>query len=223
MCTLIELTASQQLIHHALFIGALELIPEGRLLKNGRRAPHFFNSGLFTTGKDLNILANAYAAAFHSSGIPFDVIFGPAYKGITLAAITAMKYAERYQADVKYCFNRKEIKDHGEGGLLVGETNLHNKQVGVIDDVITDGATKKEAVGIIRTAGGIVCQMVLAFDRMERASSSLSAAQEFSATFNIPVLAAANLDDLLIVLRSKVGNNAIIQQIEDYRSQYGVK
>lgn len=217
-----QLTAGQQLVYHALQIGALELLPEGRKLKSGRLSPHFFNSGLFTKGSDLAILGNAYAFALHESNIPFNVIFGPAYKGITLSAISAMKMAELYDRDVFYCFNRKEVKTHGEGGQLVGVPHLTDNRIALVDDVITDGATKKEAVEIVRTAGGTVVILVLAFDRMERATGKLSAAQEFSAEYDIPVSAAANLDDLLVVLKLQTGHPSMIQKIEDYRAQYGV-
>ncbi len=218
---MVERTAGQQLVAHALHIEALELIPEGRKLKNGRLSPYFFNSGLFKSGEDLSILANAYAAALNRSDIPFDVIFGPAYKGITLAAITAMKYAERYHADVTYCFNRKEVKDHGEGGLLVGDAKLAGRQIALVDDVITDGATKVEAMNIIRSAGGNINQIVLAFDRKERVTGSLSAADEFTKAHQIPVFAAADLDDLLVVLKSQPNTSSIVAQIENYRDEYG--
>ncbi|MBY0538260.1 orotate phosphoribosyltransferase [Patescibacteria group bacterium] len=206
---------------HALHIGALELLPEGRTLKSGRVSPYFFNSGLFKTGEDLSILAKAYASALNQGTIPFDVIFGPAYKGIPLAATVAMKYAESYQAHVGYCFNRKEAKNHGEGGLLVGDTMLRGRHIALIDDVITDGATKEEAVQIVRGEGGVVNQLVLAFDRMERAQGKLSAAAEFEAKFFIPVSAAANLDDLLTVLKQQDAMHSMVQKIEDYRDQYG--
>jgi len=212
-------TSSHHLIRHALGIGALELLPKGRMLKSGRLSPYFFNSGGFTSGQSLRTLAAAYAEALEQSTLPVEIVFGPAYKGIPLVAAVAMEFSSRYKNDVGFCFNRKEVKKHGEGGLLVG-AQLDGKIVAIVDDVITDGSTKEEAFEIVKQAGGTVTQIVLGFDRQERAAGKLSAAEEFSNKHAIPIFAAANLDTLLDVLRER-GDTTMIELIEQYRQQYG--
>lgn len=217
-------------IAHAIEIGALELLPEGRVLKSGRLSPYFFNSGLFRTGNALKRLARAYAAAIFNSKMltEAEVIFGPAYKGIPLACATAMELIT-YGIEVEYSFNRKEAKDHGEGGLLVG-AELTNKRILIIDDVITDGATKSEALDIVRSEGGIPVGLVIAFDRHERATdSSLSAAQRFSEKHRLPVVAIASVVDVAHYLNSVdavlppgIDRITMAELVHTYSHEYGV-
>jgi len=224
-------TPAEQFVHHALKIGALELVPEGRKLKNGRLAPYFFNSGLFNTGMTIDKLATAYASALDAPfGVDVEVIFGPAYKGIPLSVAAAMKWAELSGHDVGYAFNRKEAKDHGEQGIIVG-ASLAGKKVLLIDDVITDGGTKREAMDIVTRPqnGGIPIGLIIAFDRQERGKDSdLSAAQEFQRNYGIPVEAAATLTDLISVLENTPAESGddnvgeMLDKILAYKAQYGV-
>jgi orotate phosphoribosyltransferase len=187
--------------------------------KAGRRSPYFFNAGLFCDGERLGELARFYARAALASGIPFDVLFGPAYKGITLAAATAVALAELGH-NVPFCFNRKEAKDHGEGGNIVGAPL--KGRVLVIDDVITDGASKREAIEIIRGAGATPAGILIALDRQERGQGELSATQEVSRDYAIPVSAIATLADILATLRGRADQRDNVARIEDYRTRYGV-
>ncbi len=192
-------------------------------LKSGRTSPYFFNAGLFNSGLALAQLGRFYAAAVVDSGIPFDVLFGPAYKGIPLAAATAVALAEHHQIDIPWCFNRKEAKDHGEGGTLVGAPLAG--RVLIIDDVITAGTAIREALGIIRAAGGTPAGIVVALDRQEIASETdrRSAAQSVAEEAGIPVIAVASLADLLDFAS---GNPELVgyrQPLEAYRAQYGVR
>src|SRR5690348_10833094 len=168
--------------------------------KAGRLSPYFFNAGLFDDGQKLGELARYYAQAAIASGIAFDVIFGPAYKGITLAATTAIALAGLGH-NVPFCFNRKEAKDHGEGGSIVGAP-LQGRVL-VIDDVITDGASKREAIQMIRAAGAVPVGVLIALDRQERGQGELSATQEVSREFGVPVSAIATLADILATLRGR--------------------
>ena len=187
--------------------------------KAGRLSPYFFNAGLFSDGEKLGELAGFYARAALASGIAFDVIFGPAYKGITLAAATAVALAGLGH-NVPFCFNRKETKDHGEGGNIVGAP-LAGRAL-IIDDVITDGASKREAIEIIRAAKAVPAGVLIALDRQERGTGTLSATQEVSRDFGLPVTAIATLDDILATLRGKPERREDVQRIEQYRKQYGV-
>ena len=187
--------------------------------KAGRLSPYFFNAGLFCDGERLGQLAGFYARAALASGIAFDVIFGPAYKGITLAAATAVALAGLGH-NVPFCFNRKEAKDHGEGGNIVGAP-LEGRAL-IIDDVITDGASKREAIEIIRAAGATPAGVLIALDRQERGQGKLSATQEVSRDFGLPVTAIATLDDILATLRGRPGESANIERIEEYRRRFGV-
>jgi orotate phosphoribosyltransferase len=215
---------SEQFLSHAIGIRALEFIPEGRKLKSGRLSPYFFNSGLFTTGYDLAHLATAYTETIEQSAPEFDVIFGLAYKGIPLATCVATMLAvtSKAYATVAWCFNRKERKDHGEGGLLVG-ANLKGKRVLIIDDVITDGASKREAVRVIQEHGGTPVGCVIAFDRQERGMNegdSRSARQSLEDELRIPIFAVATLDDLIEYMNDP--NFAeMYPKILAYRDQYG--
>jgi len=187
--------------------------------KAGRDSPYFFNTGLFTDGASLGRLGSYYARAALASGIAFDTLFGPAYKGITLAAATAIGLAALGR-NVPFCFNRKEAKDHGEGGLIVGAPLAG--RVLVIDDVITDGASKREAIETIRAAGARPAGVLIALDRQERGQGELSAPQEVSRDYGLPVTAIATLEDILATLRGRPEYRGHVERIEDYRRRYGV-
>jgi orotate phosphoribosyltransferase len=187
--------------------------------KAGRLSPYFFNAGLFCDGATLGELARFYARAALASGIAFDVIFGPAYKGITLAAATAVALAGLGH-NVPFSFNRKEAKDHGEGGNIVGAPL--KGRVLIIDDVITDGASKREAIDLIRGAGATPAGVLIAMDRQERGQGELSATQEVSRDYGVPVTAIASVADILATLRSRPGESGNVERIEEYRKQYGV-
>jgi orotate phosphoribosyltransferase len=189
--------------------------------KAGRLSPYFFNAGLFNTGASLGRLGEYYAKTLVASGVEFDVLFGPAYKGIPLAAATAVALAQLGR-DTPFSFNRKEAKDHGEGGTLVG-AKLTGR-VMIIDDVITDGASKRESVEIIRAHGATPVGVVIALDRMERGTGSLSAVQEFEQSAGIPVISIANLNDLMAMLEKTADdaqNKQYREAVERYRAQYG--
>jgi len=188
--------------------------------KAGRLSPYFFNAGLFSDGKTLGELGRYYARAALASGIGFDILFGPAYKGITLAAATAIGLAGLGH-NVPFCFNRKEAKDHGEGGNIVGAP-LRGRAL-IIDDVITDGASKREAIEIIRAAGATPAGVLIALDRQERGTGELSATQEVSREYGLPVTAIATLADILATLRGMPERRGDVERIEEYRGQYGVK
>jgi orotate phosphoribosyltransferase len=187
--------------------------------KAGRLSPYFFNAGLFDDGAKLAALGRFYAQAALASGIAFDVLFGPAYKGITLAAATAIGLAGLGH-NVPFCYNRKEAKDHGEGGTLVGAP-LRGRAL-IVDDVITEGAAKREAIEIIRAAGATPAGVLIALDRQERGQGELSAAQEVSRAFGVPVAAIATLADIVATLESRENERAVLGRIEEYRRQYGI-
>ena len=187
--------------------------------KAGRLSPYFFNAGLFCDGAKLGELAGFYARAALASGIRFDLIFGPAYKGITLAAATAVALAGLGH-NVPFSFNRKEAKDHGEGGNIVGAPL--KGRVLVIDDVITDGASKREAIDLILEAGAVPAGVLIALDRQERGLGELSATQEVSRDYGLPVAAIASVADIVATLRARPGEAGNVERIEAYRKQYGV-
>lgn len=187
--------------------------------KAGRESPYFFNAGLFSDGARLGELAGFFARAALASGIRFDVLFGPAYKGITLAAATAVALAGLGH-NVPFCFNRKEAKDHGEGGSIVGAP-LAGRAL-IVDDVITDGASKREAIEIIRAAGAVPAGVLIALDRQERGQGALSATQEVTRDFGVPVAAIATLEDILATLRGRPEERANVERIEEYRRRYGI-
>ena len=192
--------------------------------KAGRLSPYFFNSGLFNDGNSLRQLSHFYAQAIIDSGLQFDMIYGPAYKGIPLAAGTAIALSEMGR-NVPYCFNRKEAKDHGEGGNTVG-AELQGRVL-IIDDVISAGTSARESIELIRAAGATPCAVVIAIDRMElgqtsREAGGISAVQEVQRNNNIPVISIATLDDLLEYLQSKQGLSAHFSTVNSYREQYGV-
>jgi len=187
--------------------------------KAGRRSPYFFNAGLFDDGESLRRLGGFYAEALLASGIAFDQLFGPAYKGITLAAATAIALAEKGH-NVPFCFNRKEAKEHGEGGQIVGAP-LAGRVV-IVDDVITDGAAKREAIELIRAYGAEPVAVLIALDRMERGQGDASAVQELQARFGVPVVAIATLDDLMAFIGGREELKAHAPRVAAYRAQYGV-
>ena len=186
--------------------------------KAGRLSPYFFNAGLFNDGASLRALSGFYAEAIQASQLPFDMLFGPAYKGIILAAITAVALSEKGQ-NVPYAYNRKEAKDHGEGGSTVGAPIAG--RVLIIDDVISAGTSVRESVQIIRAAGATPAGVVISLDRQERGSGTLSAAQEVSQLHGIPVIAVATLNDILSFLTRNSPETAKLEKIEAYKLEYG--
>ena len=188
-------------------------------LKSGRVSPYFFNAGLFNTGSHLSELGKFYAQAIEASGLMFDVLFGPAYKGIPLAAAASIALNDSFNKNIPYSFNRKEVKDHGEGGSIVGHPL--EGDILVIDDVITAGTAIREAQDIISSNGAITKGVIVALDRQERGNSELSAIQEVEQIFGVSVISIINLSHIIEHLKS-VNNEQILQKIESYRSQYGI-
>lgn len=188
--------------------------------KAGRISPYFFNAGLFNDGNSLKQLTQFYAQAIIAANIQFDMIYGPAYKGIPLAAGTAIALSDM-KRNVPYCFNRKEAKDHGEGGNTVG-ANLQGRVL-IIDDVISAGTSVRESIELISNAGATPSSVVIALDRMERGLGALSAVQEVQQNYNIPVLSIATLDDLLEYLQGNQEFAQHLEAVQSYREQYGVK
>jgi orotate phosphoribosyltransferase len=184
-------------------------------LKSGRQSPYFFNAGLFNTGSTLAQLGRFYAAAIQESGIDFDMLFGPAYKGIPLVTATAIALSVQHQRDVPYCFNRKEVKDHGEGGAIVG-TALAGRVL-LIDDVISAGTAIREAVQLIETAGAQLAGVVIALNRQERGQSALSAVEEVEQRYGIPVVSIINLDHLISYLELKPEQQETLEAIRSYQ------
>jgi orotate phosphoribosyltransferase len=189
-------------------------------LKSGRVSPYFFNAGLFNTGASLARLGRYYAEAMIASDIPFDLLFGPAYKGIPLAAAAAIALADVHGRDVPYAFNRKEAKDHGEGGNVVGSPLAGN--VLIIDDVITAGTSVRESVEIIEGAGARPCGVVIALDRRERGQDDRSAVDEVQARYGIPVISIASVDQLIELLAEDGDQEQTLAAVRAYRSEYGV-
>jgi orotate phosphoribosyltransferase len=189
-------------------------------LKSGRESPYFFNAGLFNTGGAIAAVGRAYADALAQSNLDFDMLFGPAYKGIPLATVTAAHLAERHARSVPFAFNRKEAKDHGEGGQIVGSPLAG--RVLIVDDVITAGTAIRESIEIIRRAGATPAGVLLALDRQERGSDgALSAVQEVRAQFAIPVVAILSLGDLIAQLPA-AGLGSELSGMMAYRDRYGV-
>jgi orotate phosphoribosyltransferase len=187
--------------------------------KAGRRSPYFFNAGLFNDGESLRLLGRFYAQALRASGLVFDVLFGPAYKGIPLAATTAVALAE-FGRNVPFAFNRKEIKDHGEGGNVIGAPL--RGEVLIIDDVISAGTSVRESVDLIRAAGARPAGVVIAVDRQERGQGDLSAAQEVQRLYGIPVLSICSLDDIVQYLSHREDLAQHLRSVQAYRQRYGV-
>lgn len=190
-------------------------------LKSGRKSPYFFNAGLFNSGRDLARLGRFYAAALMDAGIEFDVLFGPAYKGIPIASATAVQLVEQHDVDVPWCFNRKEAKDHGEGGSLIGAP-LQGRVL-IVDDVVTAGTAVRESITLIRAAGATPCGVLVALDRQERGESGLSATQEIVRQFDIPVASIARLDELLTYTSAHPALAEHRESLLAYRAQYGVE
>jgi orotate phosphoribosyltransferase len=190
-------------------------------LKSGRLSPYFFNAGLFNTGEALAFIGRCYAAAIEDSGISFDVLFGPAYKGIPLVSTAAVALAQEHGRDLPYCFNRKEAKDHGEGGSIVGAPLAG--RILVVDDVITAGTAIREVMGIIDAAGATAAGVVVALDRQERGQGRLSAIGEIREQYGIPVVSIVGLDQIVQYLQAG-GDPALAEylpKLEAYREQYG--
>ncbi len=187
--------------------------------KAGRLSPYFFNAGLFYDGQSLKQLAQFYAKAILAARVEFDMLFGPAYKGIPLVAAVAMALADTGR-NVRYSFNRKEEKDHGEGGMVVGAPLAG--RVLIIDDVISAGTSVRQSVEIIKAAQAVPCGVAIALDRMERGSGELSAVQEVERLYGMPVISIARLDDLVAYLQADSGMSANLTAVNKYRAQYGV-
>ena len=189
-------------------------------LKSGRISPYFFNAGLFNTGEMLAKLGQYYAAAIVDSGIEFDVLFGPAYKGIPLGTATAVALAEHHGRNVPFAFNRKEAKDHGEGGSIVGAP-LKGKIL-IIDDVITAGTAIRESMDIIDAEGAKPAGVVIALDRQEKGKGELSAIQEVEQNFKIPVSSIIKLENLIAYLETQSDSKELLAKVQAYRSEYGI-
>lgn len=189
-------------------------------LKSGRVSPYFFNAGLFSTGYAAARLGRFYAAAIAEADIGFDVIFGPAYKGIPLAALTAASLAEHYDIDVPYCYNRKEAKAHGEGGSVVG-AQLAGRVL-IVDDVITAGTAVRDAYQVITSSGASIAGLAISLDRQERGQGSLSAVQELKSSLGIPVISIVRLDDLIDILEESADYAQHLDPVLAYRRKYGV-
>jgi orotate phosphoribosyltransferase len=189
-------------------------------LKSGRVSPYFFNAGLFNTGKDLAKLGRFYAAALNAEGVEFDVLFGPAYKGIPVATATAIAMANDYGEDIPYCFNRKEAKTHGEGGNLVG-SELKGR-IMLVDDVITAGTAIRESMQIIKANKASLAGVLIALDRQEKGQGTLSAVQEVERDFSTTVLSIVTLSDVLEYLTSHQYSEDAIASIDRYRETYGI-
>ena len=202
------------------FAMAREVLRFGSFVtKAGRQSPYFFNAGLFNDGESLRRLGGFYATALLDSGLACDQLFGPAYKGITLAAATAIALAEKGH-NLPYSFNRKEAKDHGEGGSLVGAPLTG--RVLIVDDVITAGTSVRESVDIIRAHGASVAGVLIALDRKERGQGERSAVQEVRERYGVPVVAIASLDDVMAFLAARPDLATQRQAVMSYRAQYGV-
>ncbi|MGX9519138.1 orotate phosphoribosyltransferase [Vibrio mediterranei] len=189
-------------------------------LKSGRKSPYFFNAGLFNTGRDLARLGRFYAAALADSGIDYDVLFGPAYKGIPIATTTAVALADHHDVDTPYCFNRKEAKNHGEGGNLVGSP-LEGR-IMLVDDVITAGTAIRESMEIIKANGADLAGVLVAIDRQEKGKGELSAIQEVERDFGCAVISIVSLTDLVTFLEEKGDNAEHLEAVKAYRAEYGI-
>ncbi len=207
----------REFLDHALACQALRF---GEFtLKSGRVSPYFFNAGRFDHGRALDTLGRCYAAALAGAGLDFDMLFGPAYKGLPLATALSVVLWRDQGRDVPVAFNRKEAKDHGEGGVLIGAP-LQGRVL-IVDDVITAGTAIRESVALIRGAGAEPCGVVIALDRQERGQGELSAAQEVRRSFGLPVVAVAGLDDLLAYLGGREDLAGQHRAVAGYRARYG--
>ena len=190
-------------------------------LKSGRTSPYFFNAGFFNSGADLATLGDCYAQTLIDANAQFDMLFGPAYKGIPLGCTAAVSLARSHQKDIPFCYNRKEAKNHGEGGNLVGAPL--SGRVMIVDDVITAGTAIRESIELILAAGATPSGVLIALDRQEKGKSDLSAIQEIAKEYNMPVYAIINLDDLHQYIESQSTLSEYLAAITNYRLQYGVK
>ncbi len=202
------------------FAIASDVLRFGRFtLKSGRESPYFFNAGLFASGGALARLGRSYAAAIVDSGIGFDMLFGPAYKGIPLAAATAVALADHHSRDVPYAFDRKEAKDHGEGGVIVGAPLAG--RVLIIDDVISAGTSVRASLELIEAAGATPAGVAIALDRQERGTGALSAVQQVEREYGLPVAAIVRLDQLVEFLADDPAMAEPLEAIRAYRTRYG--
>lgn len=205
-------------IELALEVGALKF---GEFeLKSGRISPYFFNSGMFSSGKAAATLGRCYAEAAADADADFDMLFGPAYKGIPVAALTAAALYDLHGSNLPYSYNRKEAKAHGEGGALVG--SAVSDKVLIVDDVITAGTAIREAIEIIRASGGKTAGVLLALDRQEKGSGTRSAVQEIEAEYGIPVCSIVQLQDLIAHLKTSSETRGYLESVLAYREKYGV-
>lgn len=188
-------------------------------LKSGRLSPYFFNAGLFNTGAAIAALGRYYAAAIINSKVEFDMLFGPAYKGIPLAAATAVALADEYGKDMPYAYNRKEAKSHGEGGMIVGAPMVG--KVLIIDDVITAGTAIREVMTLIDAYGAEPAGVVVGLNRQERGKGDLSAIQEVEQEFSIPVINIAAVEHIIAYLEEQAADQAVADQIKAYRTEFG--
>lgn len=188
-------------------------------LKSGRSSPYFFNAGAFSSGSALSRLGSFYAKAILDAGVAFDMVYGPAYKGIPLAVATAIALADQHQRDVPYAFKRKEVKDHGEGGVIVGAP-LQGHVV-IIDDAISAGTSVAESVGVIKDAGAVPTAVAIALDRQERGRAECSAVKEVERAYGLPVISIASLDILVAYLAESSEWAHHLQAIAAYRETYG--
>ena len=207
-----------EFIEYALQAGILSF-GEYRL-KSGRISPYFFNAGAFDTGERLSRLGHFYAEALVDSGLPCEALFGPAYKGIPLVSITAVALYERFGIDIPYAFNRKESKDHGEGGLIIGADIT--SEVVIVDDVITAGTAVRETINTLSKAGISVSGILVGIDRQEKGSQNLSAIQEVQVEFGLDVKSIIQLDSIVEYLEKTYCDRKTLQLIRDYRSKYGI-
>jgi orotate phosphoribosyltransferase len=207
----------QEFIQFALHHGVLRF--GDFVLKSGRNSPYFFNSGLFNSGGSLARLARFYAAAISASGLDFDMLYGPAYKGIPLVAAVAMALNDEHGRDLPYCFNRKETKDHGEGGVTVGAALAGN--VLMVDDVISAGTSTRESVAIIRAAGAVPVAAAISLDRQERGTGRRSAIQEIEQELGLRVISIVCLEDLVEFLANNADMEEELQRLRTYRQEYG--
>ncbi len=189
-------------------------------LKSGRTSPYFFNAGLFNTGRDLSRLGRFYAAALVDSGIDYDVVFGPAYKGIPIATTTVVALNDHHDIDAPYCFNRKEKKDHGEGGSLVGSPLAG--RIMLVDDVITAGTAIRESMDIIQAHNAELAGVLIALDRQEKGKGELSAIQEVERDYDCQVCSIVTLGDLITYLADKPEMQAHLENVTAYRETYGI-
>lgn len=189
-------------------------------LKSGRKSPYFFNAGRFSSGAVLHELGGFYAEALLASGMAFDLLFGPAYKGIPLVTATAIALAEKHALDVPYVFNRKEVKDHGEGGQLVGAA-LSGRVV-IVDDVITAGTAIREVMEILSGHDATAVGALIAIDRQERGTTELSAIQEIERSYGVCVVSVVKLDDIISYIENQSGLSKELEQIRQYRDEFGV-